>query len=299
MIFQIVAERRSLFLSKVQAPPSPTAACLPKTPPESPAVFHYSLPSPGLVSPLSVFGRVGDESPRENWVEEVNFHLPKQHTEPGHTHTSALPSLEQITARLNAQGHGIHSPSIITHAKPRRSILPAFLQARKSNSTSPPATDSVPAPAEDVTTTSGRLRLPIRKKAAPVAPSADAAALHMAAPQPRVFLPPISPVSPKLQVTTTVINSPPRSSSPSELTEHNLAILNSREITTNNMLSAVRRRVAITDRAASVHGFEDNEVERVKFAEGIKTKRFSAPPELPRRERSGFTHPVLNMAGGF
>lgn len=34
-------ERRALFLSKVLAPPSPTATCTPKTPPESPAIFHY------------------------------------------------------------------------------------------------------------------------------------------------------------------------------------------------------------------------------------------------------------------
>lgn len=42
-IFALV-ERRALFLSKVQAPPSPRATLLPKTPPESPAIFHYSLP---------------------------------------------------------------------------------------------------------------------------------------------------------------------------------------------------------------------------------------------------------------
>lgn len=40
--FQVV--RRALFLSKVLAPPSPTATTLPKTPPESPAIFHYVCP---------------------------------------------------------------------------------------------------------------------------------------------------------------------------------------------------------------------------------------------------------------
>ncbi|KAJ3475450.1 hypothetical protein NLI96_g11832 [Meripilus lineatus] len=67
-------ERRALFLSKVQAPPSPTSTLEPKTPPESPAIFHYSLPSPGLESPLAVFETLVTENPnmppRRTWVEQ-------------------------------------------------------------------------------------------------------------------------------------------------------------------------------------------------------------------------------------
>lgn len=75
----MTAERRALFLSKIGAPPSPTAISLPKTPPESPAIFHYSLPSPGLVSPLAHFETLEEEddefAPRKVWVEQVDFKL--------------------------------------------------------------------------------------------------------------------------------------------------------------------------------------------------------------------------------
>ncbi|KAL5519508.1 hypothetical protein ACEPAH_1191 [Sanghuangporus vaninii] len=78
-------ERRALFLSKIGAPPSPTATSLPKTPPDSPAIFHYSLPSPGLCSPLALFEKLGlddqdseERGVRKVWVEQVDFRLPKQ-----------------------------------------------------------------------------------------------------------------------------------------------------------------------------------------------------------------------------
>src|SRR2546421_296785 len=73
-----LVERRALFLSKVQAPPSPTATMTPKTPPDSPAIFHYTLPSPGLVSPLAMFDNLNDnnDSAPHKWVEQVDFRLP-------------------------------------------------------------------------------------------------------------------------------------------------------------------------------------------------------------------------------
>lgn len=78
-------ERRALFLSKIGAPPSPTATSLPKTPPDSPAIFHYSLPSPGLCSPLALFEKLGlddqdaeERGARKVWVEQVDFRLPRQ-----------------------------------------------------------------------------------------------------------------------------------------------------------------------------------------------------------------------------
>jgi hypothetical protein len=70
-------ERRALFLSKIDALPSPTAASLPVTPPESPAVFHFTLPSPGLVSPLALFEALekvqGKNGPPPVRVEQVDF----------------------------------------------------------------------------------------------------------------------------------------------------------------------------------------------------------------------------------
>ncbi|KAG8955484.1 hypothetical protein FRC04_008835 [Tulasnella sp. 424] len=84
-------ERRALFLSKVQSAPTAEAAESPVTPPESPAIFHFTLPSPGMRSPLAVFGELSNEGdkacntvnfprdssapsePRKGWVEEVDF----------------------------------------------------------------------------------------------------------------------------------------------------------------------------------------------------------------------------------
>jgi hypothetical protein len=70
-------ERRALFLSKIEALPSPTAASLPVTPPESPAVFHFTLPSPGLVSPLALFEALEKEQARNGpppvRIEQVDF----------------------------------------------------------------------------------------------------------------------------------------------------------------------------------------------------------------------------------
>jgi len=98
--------RRDLFLSKLQAPPSPTAMMTPKTPPESPAIFHFSLPSPGLESPLALFESWTDNQANDvpqTWVERVDFRLVDDKpslnlfsTKP----TRGVPSLDQISARL-------------------------------------------------------------------------------------------------------------------------------------------------------------------------------------------------------
>ena len=135
------AERRALFLSKVQAPPSPSATLIPVTPPESPAVFHYSLPSPGLESPLSVFealslGRTVAPS-CEPWVEQVDFRLPgdllakarskaAQSILASSTKRKVLPSLDQITARLSSNGH-VTAPAHEGSARPSMR-LPSFLR---------------------------------------------------------------------------------------------------------------------------------------------------------------------------
>ena len=70
-------ERRALFLSKIDALPSPTATSLPVTPPESPAVFHFTLPSPGLVSPLALFETLEKDQAKNGpppvRIEQVDF----------------------------------------------------------------------------------------------------------------------------------------------------------------------------------------------------------------------------------
>ena len=196
-------ERRALFLSKIQAPPSPTAVLLPKTPPESPAIFHYSLPSPGLQSPLAVFETLATEDPtrppRKTWVEQVEFRLPGQlsskpslRSAPALSRTQ-LPSLDQITAHLNSQGNTATQRRETTR-------LPAFLQSRRTQERAAVAPASAaearPALPADV----GRLRFPVRT---PTPPSPELPKAEVA---PKGVLPP-SPSSPKskLEITTTVV----------------------------------------------------------------------------------------------
>ncbi|KAG9099136.1 hypothetical protein FS749_002039 [Ceratobasidium sp. UAMH 11750] len=140
-------ERRALFLSKIAAPPSPTSAETAVTPPESPAVFHFTLPSPGLASPLELFETVKS---RDSWVEHVDYNNNCTKRMP-----SRLPSLDQITARLRPTVI-VESPVPILavdrqdEVKPRASRLPDSIRAStRARSTSPPTvvvTPSAPAP---------------------------------------------------------------------------------------------------------------------------------------------------------
>lgn len=257
-------ERRALFLSKVQAPPSPTATALPKTPPESPAIFHYSLPSPGLHSPLALFESLQQKNPTgpvqypsvQPWVEHVQY---RQLT------AARPPSLEQITARLSSHGHSAtakdeyHRPPI---------PLPIFLRSpsrtRTTRSPSPPLV----VPSEE---TDGQQK--VESEIALPTPEADTVS------------------GPRLQVTTTMI---PRASGPSsiELTEVNLNAFNSRTLTGRDMMSKLRRRTSGLPSANDVGSQNADEDER-------RARRISAPAELPRRKRDGFAHPVLALPGAF
>ncbi|KAJ7042518.1 hypothetical protein C8F04DRAFT_80363 [Mycena alexandri] len=279
-------ERRALFLSKVLAPPSPTATLLPKTPPDSPAIFNYTLPSPGLVSPLALFESL-NENPaygplsysREPWVEQVDFRLPANlkrkaditpkstpHAKPA----KPIPSLDQISARLSYNGH-VHAPSV--EAAERKQRLPAFLaQSRK--------------PTPRLTIGVGRLQMPVRT----TPDKAD----NLPKMPPRS---PCYPLSPNLQVTTLVV---PRTStmSPTELSESNLLALNSgdnaREKRAKDMLSTLRKRTRPSENGRLSEGPMQNDVLDRKH-----WKRRSAPAELSPRARSGFEHPVFAMPGGF
>ncbi|CCM00889.1 uncharacterized protein FIBRA_02935 [Fibroporia radiculosa] len=301
-------ERRALFLSKVQAPPSPTATLTPKTPPESPAIFHYTLPSPGLESPIEVFESLaqgkGSAPMRKPWVEQVDFRIPGQHTyvpslrtAPVVSKRKPLPSLDQITARLSSHVSGAGQNNR-AQSRPR---LPAFLQlgGRSSSGTaaaqpvqevtSPAIRSARPAPPTPV----GRLQFPIRSVSPAESPK-------VAACEPEPCLPPSPTLAspPKLQITTTVV---PRTSSvsPTELSESNLLAFNSgpgsREVSARQMLTRLKRRtlppVPAHSESASPSA-ENEEQER-------KMRRRSAPPELPERKRSGFSHPILELPGAF
>lgn len=276
------------------APPSPTATILPKTPPESPAIFHYTLPSPGLVSPLALFESLGNDDPacsnfahsREPWVEQVDFRVPGDASKkpsttcavaPGSKGIKSLPSLDQITARMSSQGIAAKCE------EPRKTQvrLPAFLTQRREPS--PPTIAVIPPPPVErprLPVGVGRLKMPVR---APKPTKVE----HLQVLPPRS---PCSPLSPNLQITTLVV---PRTSttSPTELSETNLLALNSRARRAHDMLSTLRRRTLSSD-----HGLTGHDVEEV---EERRSRRQSAPAEPTKRERIGFEHPVLALPGGF
>jgi len=259
------SERRALFLSKVKAPPSPTAATTPKTPPESPSVFHYTLPSPGLVSPLTVFESV-DKYSCEGWVEKVYFE--KQCTEddltkindilPEHQKSRPrIPSLEQISARM--------IPSAIN---------PSDYDVDSSAATSAIITKSAHMrPLIGV----GRLRMPLRASQPPQGTLASS----------------LQPFShPELRVAAVVDNTADSVSVNSKLTETNLNTFNIRGQRAHDMLCTLRKR---TSSFVTNPLFYDPD----RTEEATKFKRHSAPAELTSHPRVGFAHPVLAMPGSF
>jgi len=232
----------------------------------------------------------------------VDFRLPGHlvrepalRTAPVVSKRKPLPSLDQITARL-----GSHVAGPGREASRQSARLPGFLKFAKQpiphqaaprvevvNAPAPKARPTLPTPV-------GRLHFPVRSLQPTEPPK-------LAIREPKPCLPPASPtLSPpsKLQVTTTVV---PRTSavSPVELTESNLTALNStsesREDTARKMLTRLRRRTLPPSAAMSDVGG----VSTVGVEQERKLRRRSAPPELQGMERSGFSHPVLALPGGF
>ncbi|KAH7334559.1 hypothetical protein B0J17DRAFT_673864 [Rhizoctonia solani] len=161
-------ERRALFLSRITAPPSPTSAETAVTPPESPAIFHFSLPSPGLASPLELFETV---TSRERWIEEVDYNKKALRTPARDAFpTARLPSLDQITARLRPTLNATMAvPSIVVESptpvavkslniikcngpdqvKPRSRIPDRIIASARARSTSPPTPVAPVTPTSD------------------------------------------------------------------------------------------------------------------------------------------------------
>jgi len=267
-------ERRALFLSKVFAPPSPTATGTPKTPPDSPAILHYTLPSPGLVSPLALFESLNNQQFGSQvsyschpWVEQVDFRLPEEHIKlklpPSilPRRSQPLPSLEQISARMSSQ-----AGNRISHGNPPHTTA-----------------SSAPANRPRLSIGVGRLKMPFRP------PPSDKPLS-----QQRDFLP-ISPLAPQpeLEITTLVV---PRTTvvSSTALSKTNLQALESRERRAHNMLSTIRRRTVSSSQGITGHDMDDIEGRKARL------KRHSAPAELMAvGSRMGFEHPALTMPGGF
>lgn len=207
---------------------------MPVTPPESPALLHYSLPSPGLESPISLFETLALVQPAQKaksrgWIEHVDFSAPPPSPQP-----KKMPSLDQISARAQRNRTtrlpigAAPSVTITVHAPkpaPGTTRLPAFLKARSS-----PA--PAPAPAKPPVSPAAPARLPLPQ----LPPSVR-----------RSVTPPPAP-HPRFAVTTTVLPPPPaartRTASTTALTAANLDLLASRNERGKAMLEKILRRVS-------------------------------------------------------
>ncbi|KAL4068234.1 hypothetical protein V8B97DRAFT_1974193 [Scleroderma yunnanense] len=269
-------ERRTRFLSKLSEPPSPTATVTPKTPPESPAILHCFLPSPGLESPLAVFESISKDvsaaptGETRGWVEQIDFRLPigKQSRSadktgnvgpiPAVTARKFSPSLDEITARMDSAVLGRSTKE----ATRRQSSIP-------------------PIPSQGIVAKSrpklnvGRLHIPLRI----LSPGSliSNGREWSAAPAP-------TPLTPALEVTTTVV---PRTTStaPFPLNESNLRAF-SRSYTARDMIKTLKHR-------------SSPPLPGLLSSSSIQQKRKSAPAVLYGRGRAGFEHDVLSMPGGF
>lgn len=260
-------ERRARFLSKVLEPPSPTAMLTPKTPPDSPAIFHYSLPSPGLVSPLALFESLTEEASgpfsygREPWIEKVDFRshqysnvVKSPPAVPGLARR-VLPSLDQISARLNSQGH-VH---VRPRAEKRPMRLPQFLANNRVSlrDDSKVAEAQLPAHAHAVEATQHTIA------------SVSQAFVRSATPGTARSL---TPLTPSLTLPSAI----------------------SRERRALDMLSTIKRRTQSFGQA--LDGMDGDGTDPRK----LKWKRHSAPADLmPLHQRTGFEHPILALPGGF
>jgi hypothetical protein len=256
------SDRRALFLSKLQAPPSPTAMTTSKeTPPESPGILPYFLSSPRLESPLTLFdswsGNHADDIPH-TWVESDDFDerskykpsLDRSSTKPAR----GLPSLDQISARFSR-------PAKLDNVKMTCDAL---------------TTEHSPRPSVGI----GRLRMPLRTQV-----------ILQSDNQPKQYTPSkLPPVSLEPSAQTFVI---PRST-PAQLTEFNVNSLNSRDQKASNMLFTLRKRSVTTE-------FNSNAGQETAIDSEDKLRwRRSAPADMtPLRARFGFEHPVLASPGGF
>jgi len=241
------------------------------------------------MSPLALFESLnydpalGPYQGREPWVEQVDFRLPDDRTKiknakPRVSNASArmtksghpIPSLDQISAHLTSQRH-VRSGRGEMGGREER--LPAFLAQLRRPSPPSPERPRLPIGV-------GRLQMPVR---APKPCKPDH--LHILPPRS-----PCSPLSPNLEVTTTVV---PRSASlsPTELSEINLLALNSRERKAQDMLSALRRRTVLSDNGLNGHDAEE--------VEDRRWRRHSAPADMMSKPRTGFEHPILSEPGAF
>jgi len=299
---------------------------MPVTPPESPAIFHFSLPSPGLESPLEVFENLSNDlgvpevPPR---IEQVDFRLPSQKLaeaarisrrqaergRPAHP----LPSLEQISQRLTRSPSSVRinrSPSPDQESS-RTNRLPSFLRSRPASPEVLPA-EKAPRP---------KLTLPVLN------PSLFIENKEPTLIVPRAVLPfppsPKSPLPPKLQITTTLCPPTRSKGSPTEFTEANVeqfgsthkaevlpkpaqdsvravpdAVPARRAEAAKDMFNKLSRRTPCLAGAAACGIQAKDDIIITPPTDDKLKRRTSAPAELPASARK-VHHPVLERPGGF
>ncbi|KAH7101290.1 hypothetical protein BKA62DRAFT_830334 [Auriculariales sp. MPI-PUGE-AT-0066] len=216
------ADRRARFLSKIEAPPSPSATDVPVTPPESPVTL-------ALVDP---------PQKRSGWIERIEFNAPKsaplaQPLSP----RKPLPSLDQISARISSQHRQQQQ-----HTGPKRVRLPI-------GAAPVPVRAPIPLPAF--------LRSQQRSPSPPT-PKATTIPLSPAAPA-RLPLPSLgipSSAAPRrhLHLTRALTSA---AHAATAVTEANLNLLESRNEMSKAMLEKIMRRVsspAELQRAGRRHG---------------------------------------------
>jgi len=212
--------------------------------------------------------------PCKPWVEQVDFKLlvtPVQKQIGLATGKKGLPSLDQISARLNSY---------------RASR--AFNDGSEANSQSAVELGQRHRSSELVV---GRLRMPVRS--GPNKPEIKVTDTSYVAEAKHE--PPKSPLmtSPSALKVTTLMVPHIHSTSPTELTQLNLLALDSRKTRSSNMLSTLRRRT----RSSEFYGLPEPDV---TFDIRKSLRRRSAPADsLVMRDRTGFEHPVLALPGAF
>ena len=262
-------------MSKVLAPPSPTATSTPKTPPETPSIFHYSLPSPGLVSPIEHYESLHENDgiparSREPWVEEVDFklQLSKSFASAPAKGRQVFPSLEQISARLQAR------------------------QADKTVYSGPFPTAPPVLSEKQPPLVIGRLRMPVRSNTTSNAlPTPTIKISFPEEDEEDDYVPPVVQTEKPLPPLPR-----PLALTPVERNKVNL-MATKRETCSSAMLSTLRRRTqssSVRDAAQPGNGFSENDPRKI-------IRRHSAPPESmgQKHHRIGFEHPVLRLPGAF
>lgn len=244
----------------------------PQTPLESPGIFHYSVPSPGLESPLTLFESCCDNHTNDiphTWVEHVDFHMvceqPKPKLSLNRSFTRpprGVPSLDQISARL--------IPNSV-----RLDIIQLPCDA--------PTNEDSRRPSVGI----GRLRMPLRTQTQPILQSNNQQMESKPVPHPLSVDPcgkPSQVVIPRSHSSTTT-----------QFTESNLNSLNYRDQKASNMLYTLRKRTLSLEfiTAGVQEGVQEEVSPKLRW-------RRSAPADMtPLRARSGFQHPVLTLSGGF